>query len=126
MGDNDLNQSYDFCYKISCNYQVSSEYLMSEHELIKKISRKRPIERILELIRDNKNRKGELIKYLIKNGELFLMKHKIREALLILFELDSRTDDEFETIETMTTPKEYLDSLTGQTEIYKEIFKGML
>ena len=123
---NTTNKNHTFIYRVRSNFHVSKDFLRSEREFLRNSLGKRPVDRLMDILRDNENRKGVLVDFLVKKCRYFLIKQKIRETLLILFELDSRTDEEFDLIESMTTPSAYLTSLISKPEIYKHVYEGMV
>ncbi|NHI91215.1 MAG: hypothetical protein EAX96_01845 [Candidatus Lokiarchaeota archaeon] len=100
-----------FCYRIKSSFSDVDEFTEVEKEYWKKNHNDNIKSRILKILIDGRNTSNTLVRYLIEEGKKLLNKHKYREVLIIIFNLDSYDDDELKILEKTVNPCEYLTRL---------------
>ena len=96
-----------FCYKIKSNLSDAEEFIEVEKSYWKNSHHEKPDSKILKILIDSRKMSNGLIKYMVDQGKKLLARHKLKEVLIIIFYLDSHTDEDFEYLEKTVNPQEY-------------------
>ena len=107
----DLDDDDDFTYVIKSAYSDSEEFLKVEKEYWNKSHSEDPDSKILKILIDGRNTSNTLIKYMVEEGKRLIRRHKIKEALMIIFYLDTHTDEELQDLEKTVNPNQFLTKI---------------
>ena len=107
-----------FCYRIKSNFSDTEEFIEVEKSYWKKSHNEKPNSKILKILIDGRNLSNALIKYMVDEGKRLLRKHKLKEVLIIIFYLDSHTEEDFEYLEKTVNPQELVNRIIDVSPDY--------
>ncbi|MHA1799270.1 MAG: hypothetical protein ACTSVY_12565 [Candidatus Helarchaeota archaeon] len=104
-------KNHDFNYKIGSVLSCSDDFIEVEKEFLKNSKGVNSYQRLLKILVDGRKFSNKLVKYLVEQGKKFLREHNVKDAILIIFKLDSYSDKEFDDLEKVVMPQKFLANL---------------